>query len=74
MFAVAAISPLHCRSKARHVLDRAAHLLLLQVWFQLGNKMMPGGRSRISNEQLTPDNALKAAIAAWKAAAAAAGN
>jgi hypothetical protein len=45
---------------------------LLQVWFQLGNSMMPGGHSRISSEQLTPDAQLREAIAAWKAAAAAA--
>jgi hypothetical protein len=46
--------------------------LLSQVWFQLGNSMMPGGHSRINHERLTPDAQLRDAIAAWKAAAAAA--
>ncbi|WIA23719.1 hypothetical protein OEZ85_000405 [Tetradesmus obliquus] len=43
----------------------------IEVWFQLGNSMMPGGHSRITSEQLTPDAQLREAIAAWKAAAAA---
>jgi hypothetical protein len=46
--------------------------LLVQVWFQLGNSMMPGGHSRISHEKLTHDAKLRDAIAAWKAAVAAA--
>jgi hypothetical protein len=44
--------------------------LLVQVWFQLGNSMMPGGHSRITREQLTPDAQLRDTIATWKAAAA----
>ena len=40
----------------------------LQVWFQLGNTLFPGGHAPISSQALTPDEGLQQDVAAWKAA------
>eukprot|EP00775_Hariotina_reticulata_P008141 gene8141-8335_t len=44
----------------------------IDVWFQLGNSMFPGGHQRISSTAVAPDEGLRRAIEGWKAAQAAA--
>lgn len=48
-----------------------AMLLLLhwaQVWFQLGNTLLPGGHAPISSQALAADEGLAQEAAAWRVA------
>jgi hypothetical protein len=41
--------------------------LRAQVWFQLHNALFPGGRDAITSTHTSPDAALAAEAAAWRA-------
>jgi hypothetical protein len=40
----------------------------VQVWFQLGNTLFPGGHAPISSQELAADEGIKQEAAAWRVA------